>query len=94
LKHSNKTKSRSLHQPRRYIRGQGLTEYIILVSLAAVAAISAASFFGDTVKANFVALGAELTGGANYDRQAATATARQNAESTVTTETTLGNYGD
>ena len=81
-------------QSRRYIRGQGLTEYIILVSLAAVAAIGAASYFGDTVKANFVALGSELTGGAKFDTEAATATARQKAETSVTTETTLGNYGD
>ena len=34
-------------------RGQGMTEYIILVSLIAVAAIVAVRFFGDTTKEGF-----------------------------------------
>ncbi len=78
----------------RYIRGQGLTEYIIILSLVAIAAIGATSYFGDTVKANFVALGSELTGGAKYDMKAATSAGLKKAEAGVKTQTTLGNYRD
>ena len=79
---------------RRHIRGQGLTEYAIIVSLVAIAAIWAASFFGDTIKANFVEMGATLSGGAAYDATAETATARTKAEGTVRTATTLQNYNN
>ena len=89
--HSDANRSDSIS---RHIRGQGLTEYIIIVALVAVAAIWAASFFGDTVKANFVALGSELTGAAQYDAEAETNGALQRAQTTVTTETDLGNYSD
>lgn len=78
----------------RHIRGQGLTEYAIILSLVAIAAISATSYFGDTVKASFVALGSELTGAAEYDMEGETSTGLQRAEGTVSTETTLGNYRD
>ncbi len=76
----------------RYIRGQGLTEYIIILSLVAIAAIGATSYFGDTVKANFLALGSELTGGPEYDMTAATSASLQKADAGVKAETTLGNY--
>lgn len=78
----------------RYIRGQGLTEYIIILSLVAIAAIGATSYFGDTVKANFLALGSELTGGPKYDTNAATAASQKKADAAVKAQTTLGNYRD
>ena len=78
----------------RNIRGQGLTEYAIILSLVAVAAIGATSYFGDAVKASFVALGSELTGGTEYDMNAATQTALQKAEGNIEGETTLRNYRD
>ena len=74
------------------IRGQGLTEYAIILSLVAIAAIYATSFFGDTVKSSFTALGSELSGAAAYDEIAATKTARDKANTTITTQTTLRNY--
>ncbi len=43
--------------------GQGMTEYIIIVALIALAAVAAVSFFGTTIKSQFVSLGAELIGG-------------------------------
>ena len=76
------------------IRGQGLTEYAIILSLVAIAAISATSFFGDTVKSSFTALGSELSGAAEYDEVAATQTARNKANTTISTQTTLRNYKD
>lgn len=78
----------------RHIRGQGLTEYAIIVSLVAIAAVSAASYFGDTVKASFVSLGSELSGTTEYDMVQQTSQGLQRAEGTVSTETTLGNYRD
>ena len=78
----------------RHIRGQGLTEYAIILSLVAIAAITATSYFGDTVKASFVALGSELTGADEYDMEGETGGGLQRAQGTVTTETDLGNYRD
>ncbi|MFK7860460.1 MAG: Flp family type IVb pilin [Granulosicoccus sp.] len=76
------------------IKGQGLTEYAIILSIVAIAAIGATSFFGDTVKASFIALGSELSGGTRYDMVAKTATSLKKADGGVTNETTLRNYRD
>ena len=40
--------------------GQGMTEYIIIVALIAIAAIAAYSFFGDTVRQQVGNMAAEL----------------------------------
>ena len=44
------------------IRGQGMTEYIIIVALIAVAAIGVYSLFGDVVKKQTGAMAAGLAG--------------------------------
>ncbi len=44
-------------------RGQGMTEYIIIVALIAVAAIAVYGFFGDTIRAQMGAMTTELSGG-------------------------------
>ncbi len=43
-------------------RGQGMTEYIIIVALIAVAAITAYSFFGKTVRQQLSGVAIELSG--------------------------------
>ena len=43
-------------------RGQGMTEYIIIVALIAIAAIAAYSFFGDTLRNQVGGMAAELGG--------------------------------
>jgi Flp pilus assembly pilin Flp len=43
-------------------RGQGMTEYIIIVALIAVAAIGVYSMFGETVKKQTGAMAAALAG--------------------------------
>jgi len=53
------SRSRGVH---KRVAGQGLTEYIIIIAIIAIAAIGATSFFGDSIKASFLALGSELTG--------------------------------
>lgn len=76
------------------MKGQGLTEYAIILALIAIAAIGAASYFGDAVKANFVALGSELTTGTDYDMVGATSDAFNKADVATTSETSLQNYRD
>ena len=43
-------------------RGQGMTEYIIITALIAIAAIAAVTYFGSTVRAQVGAMGKELGG--------------------------------
>ena len=47
--------------------GQGMTEYIIIVALIAIAAIGVYSFFGDALRGQMGAMTQELTG-ADADR--------------------------
>ena len=42
--------------------GQGMTEYIIIVALIAIAAIAAYSFFGDTLRNQVGGMSQELAG--------------------------------
>ena len=42
--------------------GQGMTEYIIIVALVAVAAIGSFKIFGETARAQIAGLSAELAG--------------------------------
>lgn len=43
-------------------RGQGMTEYIIIVALIAIAAIGVYSFFGQTVRSQTAGMAKELSG--------------------------------
>lgn len=43
-------------------RGQGMTEYIIIVALIAIAAIGVFTFFGGTVRAQVASMAGELAG--------------------------------
>lgn len=60
-------------------RGQGMTEYIIIVALIAIAAIGVVTLFGDNIRALFATSGNALAG-----NEAATA---------KTTEATVDTYG-
>lgn len=77
---------------RRRNTGQGLTEYVIIVALIAIAAIGAVSFFGSSVKASFLAMGAELVGADNVDTVAATKTNFDKAKADTEATITLDNY--
>lgn len=48
---------------KRKITGQGMTEYIIIVALIAVAAIGVFTAFGDVVRGQVGTMAAELAGG-------------------------------
>ncbi|HWU71182.1 MAG TPA: pilus assembly protein [Pseudoxanthomonas sp.] len=47
---------------RRSQRGQGMTEYIIIVALIAIAAIGVFTFFGGTVRGQAAGIAKELSG--------------------------------
>jgi pilus assembly protein Flp/PilA len=49
-------------------RGQGMTEYILLLALIAIAAIAAVRYFGDKTKEGFNSA-AEAVGGVNQGMQ-------------------------
>lgn len=58
---------------KKYLRqlGQGMTEYIIIVALIAIAAIAVYSFFGDTLRSQTGAITKELSGQSGADQTAA-----------------------
>ncbi len=48
------------HEPRQL--GQGMTEYIIIVAIIAIGAVTASGFFGARVQTQFVSMGKEISG--------------------------------
>lgn len=54
--------SSSRKQTTRAQRGQGMTEYIIIVALVAVAAIAVYQFFGQTIRSQTSGIAAEVSG--------------------------------
>ncbi|HEX5684674.1 MAG TPA: pilus assembly protein [Ideonella sp.] len=58
------------NKSQRHARGQGMTEYIIIVALIAVAAIGVYNLFGATVRNQTAGMAAAL-GGAGTDAQKA-----------------------
>ncbi|MEM5530188.1 hypothetical protein WN093_15305 [Gammaproteobacteria bacterium AS21] len=79
-----KTKMRQL--------GQGMTEYIIIVALIAIAAIAVYGFFGDTIRGQVGAMTAELAGGDSTGAKAAATAAGGNADAEGTNAKTLQNF--
>jgi len=76
-------------------QGQGMTEYIIIVALIAVAAIGVYSYFGQTVKSQTSAMAAEMAGKSASTGQAAAAGASDKAASSVAKgASNLGSYGN
>jgi Flp pilus assembly pilin Flp len=54
--------------------GQGMTEYIIIVALIAIAAIAAYSFFGESLRSQVGGIATELSGGDGTAAQTQAAT--------------------
>lgn len=70
--------------------GQGMTEYIIIVALIAIAAIAVYGIFGDTVRGQVGAMTTELAGG---DGDAASLEAEAQGKLDADADTkTLKNY--
>lgn len=76
----------------RRIKGQGLTEYVVIVSLIAIASIVAVSAFGSSVKASFLSLGTDLVGGETVDRAAVAQENLTAADDKARAKVTLKDY--
>jgi len=82
----------SKHIPSRQ-RGQGMTEYIIIVALIAVAAIGVYSFFGQTIKGQTSSMAQELAGRSGAAEVQKAQTAADSAKGNASAQSNLGNYG-
>src|SRR5690606_23375070 len=81
---------------RRRQRGQGMTEYIIIVALIAVAAIAVYQLFGQVVRSQTAAMARELAGedGSSESQAAQQAASRASAQTEVRTlRSFTGNAG-
>lgn len=75
-------------------RGQGMTEYIVIVALVAIAAIGVYALFGDTVKGQVAGMSGDLSGeGGSAGRLNASEAATAAATASEEGQTTLKNYG-
>lgn len=85
FKHSRKLNSKT-------IRGQGMSEYLIIVGLLAVAGIAVMGFMGGTIRNQVSGMAQELGGSTGVADQTAAA-ARATAATTAAQENTnLQNY--
>lgn len=75
-------------------RGQGMTEYIIIVALIAVAAIGVYSYFGQTVKSQVAGMSQELAGQSAADAQKQAKTTADGASTSSAKRSNLGTYGN
>lgn len=74
---------KSVGKIRKNRRGQGMTEYIIIVALIAIAAIGVVSLFGDNLRRLFGASADALAGNdsvSNTGQKASQSTARKNLQ--------------
>lgn len=79
-----------IHKKRMY--GQGMTEYIIIVALIAVAAIGVYRLFGDTVRQQMAGLAQEMAGDSGEDARKKAAASAKQAKSNAVAEKDLSNY--
>jgi Flp pilus assembly pilin Flp len=74
--------------------GQGMTEYIIIVALIAVAAIGVYSYFGQTIRGQTAGMAAEMAGQSATSGQATAKAAATSAGSSAAASKNLGTYGN
>ena len=74
--------------------GQGMTEYIIIVGVIAVAAIGVFGFFGDVLKDQTAGMAAELSGGDAAENIAAAGESAEAATNASAGHNDLSNYND
>ena len=73
-------------------RGQGMTEYIIIVALIAIAAIGVYQLFGNTVRNQTAAIAQELSGTNGDAARVAAQTNSTAAATEANTKRNLNNY--
>jgi Flp pilus assembly pilin Flp len=74
--------------------GQGMTEYIIIVGVIAVAAIGTFGYFGDVLENQTAGMAAELSGGDGNAAKLAAQGAAGDAATTAGNHNDLSNYDD
>jgi len=74
--------------------GQGMTEYIIIVALIALASITAVNFFGNAVQGAFGGIASVLGGGDTAAAEGAISTASTGAVTEAGKARDLGDYSD
>lgn len=76
--------------------GQGMTEYIVIVALIAVAAIAVYQLFGATVRNQTAGMAMEVAGrnGSAAITQAGTAAGKAETNAKDTSKNTLDSYGN
>ena len=79
-------------QTRRKVRGQGMTEYIIIVALIAVAAIGVYTAFGKTVRGQMAVTAQALAGKSTSTARAVANAAATDAQSQAQRDVKLDNY--
>lgn len=72
--------------------GQGMTEYIIIVALIAIAAIGVYSFFGQTVRQQTAGMAKELSGQSASDQIKGAQTAATGAATDASQKKGMGDY--
>lgn len=75
-------------------RGQGMTEYIIIVALIAVAAIGVFQFFGQTVRQQSAGIAAEVAGKTATTAITSAGTAADKAGTAATQSKGLSSYSN
>ena len=80
---------------RRVQRGQGMTEYIIIVALIAIAAIGVYNLFGKTVRQQTAAMAQGLAGNDSKSKTDSknAGTSADGADTSTTTPSGLTNFG-
>lgn len=82
-----------MNTARRNIAGQGMTEYIIIVALIAVAAIGVYSLFGEAIRAQMAGMTNEIAGKSAKGNQAKAGQAATKSDQEATKKG-LGTYGN
>lgn len=79
-----------------YQRGQGMTEYIVIVALVAVAAIAVYQLFGATVRNQTAGIAMEVAGqnGSTAIAKAGTAATKAETAAKDAEKNSLSSYGD
>lgn len=75
-------------------RGQGMTEYIIIVALIAVAAIGVYMLFGSTIRHQTAGIAMEVAGQQGQTEVDAAGTAASAAATAAASKTSLSTYGN
>jgi len=73
--------------------GQGMTEYIIITALVAIAAIGAFMFFGNTARQQIAGMATELSGQDGAAQRGAAAVQAGQATAQANKASGLGQYG-